>query len=1094
MARKNDPEDVVAVKQIPLREKGAHVGKPSKVITSSMRSKVAFPATGSSQMGAGLNFYSPELSTDFLELPQSDDEKRNYYRFFYDYDPFVGQAIDLLDELPLSKVRLRMPKARNRKIAEAAKRFCEKWSDRVGLLHRLLEISHDWNLLGEAFIFCEDTSPDMPQEVEHEVIREITSEGKIVEKVTRRPDADERSLKWLKKNYKGWSAVRVLPPEQIQMESFPFTDEKLIELIPDSKTKAVITRAQQGDPHAARVVRAMPQDVVEAITEGRNIPLNTDPEAGSFVHYMARKKSQYEGRGKSILGRCLLPGTPVWIDQGGLVCQVPVEHVNDQTDLLLTHKGRFRLCKAGSRPVDEEIVCLTIEGLPDPLRLTANHEVLRVHENGTVEWVEAGKLQVGDLVQEGHVVPENDNWLRQIDLVDWWHGRRVETVKRGHPKKGLADETRQCTVSDVSVNDTGLVVTFEYPNDNRNRYRSLPGLTHLLDWARKLDAPVCLTQAEVADAAGISERDVRVYAPRLCKEGLLRTEAQSAGRGRGQIVTWFPAEKDFPLVQAQLVSPVTTIPVTEDFCYLIGTWLGDGYIWTDTGFLNTHSVGWSLHDGEPKVRDRVRRLITQCFSGAEVVGGALIGKGLEETGVCPVRIEDPLLGRWFLDEFGHTAQGKKLPRWVFDLPDGHLLALLQGLLDTDGCLRMSPPMVEITLDNKLLLDQMHLICNRLGLKTQRTSSYKKPRVWTRRWRTQKGWQERTYHYEAKTFAKLSCCNQPDVVRWASGSEKWSSVEDSKQEHTVWSWGSKFIGGHLTRKIQGVSPQQYQGFVYSFSVPGDESHVTGGVVTHNCLRTLIFRDKVRQSLTSIASRHMTPCRVIYAEDMNAEQTEDLREQVDLVLQDPDFSVITNFQVTWEEMGADQRLPDWSWVFEHTNQLMYAGLGMTESLLSGESSYSGDRIHLEVINTRFMLMREVFQDLVENYFFKPMCARMGFVEEDEDGNLEVIVPHLSFTRLALRDNNETFDALFNLYQKGSLDIDTILELLNLDPLTVQDKLKEDVGTLKDATFNEVLRAAYSAIGSALAENSDFPTKIAEHLGLKYVKPKEDAGRFG
>ena len=270
---------------------------------------------------------------------------------------------------------------------------------------------------------------------------------------------------------------------------------------------------------------------------------------------------------------------------------------------------------------------------------------------------------------------------------------------------------------------------------------------------------------------------------------------------------------------------------------------------------------------------------------------------------------------------------------------------------------------------------------------------------------------------------------------------------------------------------------------------------GKSILGRCLRTLIFRDKVRQSMTSIASRHMTPYRLIYAEDMNAEQTEDLREQVDLALQDPDFSIITNFQVTWEEMGADQRLPDWSWVYDFTDRQMYAGLGVTESLLSGESSYSGDRINLEVINTRFMLMREVLSDLVEDQFFRPMCARMGFVEEDEDGVLQVIVPRLSFTRLAFRDNTETYDALFNLYQKGSLDVDTIYEHLNLDPVTVREKLLADQGTVLDATFNEILRGLYSRVGDALAENSDFSEKIAEYLELKYEKPKEEGGgRFG
>jgi len=269
---------------------------------------------------------------------------------------------------------------------------------------------------------------------------------------------------------------------------------------------------------------------------------------------------------------------------------------------------------------------------------------------------------------------------------------------------------------------------------------------------------------------------------------------------------------------------------------------------------------------------------------------------------------------------------------------------------------------------------------------------------------------------------------------------------------------------------------------------------GKSILQRCLRTLVHRDKVRQASAAIASRHMTPYRLIYAEDMNDEQTEALREQVDLALQDPDYSIITNFQVTWEEMGADQRLPDWSWVWDSTNQQLYAGLGVTESLLSGESSYSGDRIHLEVINTRFMFLREMLQELVEDYFFKPMCRRMGFVEEDEDGELVVIAPGLSFTRLALRDTADTFDSLFNLYQKGSLDIDVILDLLNIDPVTTEEKLKKDLFTLNDAMFNEVLRGIYTKVGDMLVEGSDITERIATHLGVEYAKPKEEeGGRF-
>jgi hypothetical protein len=557
-------EDAVEVRKVTHKTKGVKVGKPARVMLGSMRSKVAYPSTGGTTGASAGNFYSPELSTDFLELPQSLDEKRNYLRFFYQTNAFVGQAVDLHTELPLSKIRLSTPQAKNPDLAKRALEFCTKWAKNIGLLHRLIEIVHDYNLLGEAFVFCEDSSPDMPEEITHETIRELDAQGDPSERIVRREDADVRAEKWLKRHYKGWTAIRVLPPEQIHMEAFPFTDERMIELIPDSKTKDVVQRADAGDEQAVRIVKSMPDGVVDAIRGGSNIPLNTDPDAGSFVYYMARKKSQYEPRGHSMLERCL-------------------------------------------------------------------------------------------------------------------------------------------------------------------------------------------------------------------------------------------------------------------------------------------------------------------------------------------------------------------------------------------------------------------------------------------------------------------------------------------------------------------------------------------------NTLVYRDKLRQAQTSIASRHMTPIRIVTAADMSAADTDALRDQVDMALQDPDYSIVTNFEVNWNEMGSQGRLLELSSEYEMTDRQMYAGLGVTESLLSGESSYSGDRINLEVINTRYMLLREVLQDFVEDKMFRPMCRRMGYIEVDDDGEETVICPALSFTRLALRDNSDTFDALFNLYNKGSLDIDVILELLNIDPHTTREKLKRDVFTLNDAKFNDALSALYGEIGRQLAENSDATQRVAETLGLKYKKPAGEAERF-
>jgi hypothetical protein len=285
------------------------------------------------------------------------------------------------------------------------------------------------------------------------------------------------------------------------------------------------------------------------------------------------------------------------------------------------------------------------------------------------------------------------------------------------------------------------------------------------------------------------------------------------------------------------------------------------------------------------------------------------------------------------------------------------------------------------------------------------------------------------------------------------------------------------------------------FVYYMCRKKSQYEPRGHSILERCIRTLVYRDKLRQAQTSIASRHMTPFRLVYAEDMDAADTEELRDQVDLALMDPDYTIVTNFQVNWEEMGGgrDSRLLDLSTEYDVTDRQLYAGLGVTESLLSGESSYAGDRINLEVINTRYMLLREILQDFVQEQLFKPMCARMGFVEEDEWGNESVVYPSLSFTRLGLRDNADTFDALFNMYQKGSLDVDIILELLNIDPISTKAKLERDLWTLNDSQFNELMRSVYSGAADKIVENTGVVSQIAEKLGLEYEEPAEGDDRF-
>ena len=271
---------------------------------------------------------------------------------------------------------------------------------------------------------------------------------------------------------------------------------------------------------------------------------------------------------------------------------------------------------------------------------------------------------------------------------------------------------------------------------------------------------------------------------------------------------------------------------------------------------------------------------------------------------------------------------------------------------------------------------------------------------------------------------------------------------------------------------------------------------GQSIIERCVNTLVLLDKLRQAQTSIASRHMTPMRIVWAEDLNPDDVDNLREQVDMALVDPDYSVIANYEIHWDEMGSQGRLLDIEGENEAGMNRLFAGLGVTREILTGEGTYTGSKISLEIMNTQYLLYREIIQDYVENNLFRPVAIKKGFIEYDDYGNEIVLYPRLSFTRLAIRDNEQFFDAAFQLYQKGSLSIDLILDILNIDPASTREKLEHDLFTVNDSQFNEVLRNLYTNVSTALVENTDFTAKMAEYLGLKMAEKAqaaEGASRF-
>jgi len=227
----------------------------------------------------------------------------------------------------------------------------------------------------------------------------------------------------------------------------------------------------------------------------------------------------------------------------------------------------------------------------------------------------------------------------------------------------------------------------------------------------------------------------------------------------------------------------------------------------------------------------------------------------------------------------------------------------------------------------------------------------------------------------------------------------------------------------------------------------------------------------------------------------DEVDELRTQVDLSYMDPEYSIITNYEVQWEQIGAQDRLLDLDREYERIENQVFAAMGVTRELLTGETMFSGSKITVEILNSMFLLTREILTNYIETELFLPICEKRGWYIEDKNGVKKYWYPKVGFNRLTIRDNAEVFDSLFQLYQKGSLSIDIILELFNIDSEEQANKLKEQMFTVKDATFNRLVEEVSSEVGRGLVENTNVAEKIAEYLGLKYTAPAEDEdGGFG
>jgi intein/homing endonuclease len=889
-----------------------------------------------------------------------------------------------------------------------------------------------------------------------------------------------------------------------------------------------------------------------------------------------------------VIGNCFPANHRVHTPEG----MVPICEIREG-DLVLTHKGRYkRAVSPMRRKVRERLISIDIDNLPGfKFTPTKEHPILVLRDNKE-DFVEAQNLRRGDYVSLWHIDPKLSERYGRNEIVD------------------VVGELKQNKVLDSrydSVEFSDDLVTLSYRTTGGVSYKTAEIKEKVLDWVAQLKAPVVKDCLELAEELEISDpKRLRNVAYSLRKKGAIKSECiRNYSKDKEKVasaIKWYPLEEKRSVNEIyhrnwtkELDIGIREFSLDNDFFYLLGYWLGDGWIWKNKRPKSYAYMAWDIciSPKDKSSYNHLSKICTNVFgkNNVNVQKGSYCNDDMYH-----VKIEDPLFCEWWAYNFGENSSSKKLPEWVLHLDKEKLSYLLGGLIDSDGCATKSikeQNIVSISTTTERLMQSIF----KIGLKCGIPFSFAK--IKSRKAKMPQG----NIIDSGKNQFKIST-SRTDKVKSAHLDKTSRKVAQLKLDSCsdILNKNVLEFDGKFYYRIRDIDEKFYDGYVYNFEVESDHSYCVENVNTHNCFAfsewcdehkwwkritvlppeevgiihfpfcdfafaeykpeplirliaavggdmeaessqettplekaiyenipqdvvksvqqfgsiimdtdpntgsfvahlarkrspyadlgvstlerviiPLLQKEHFKYTQLSLSSRLMTPRNKISAPGISPDATDNLRAEVDMSMEDPDYHVVTNFDFSWELIGAENRLIALQPEYERIENEILAALGVTRELITGEASYGGARITAEILNTRYLLVRDIFKNFVENKLLKPMAIKNGWFEEDEEGNREYYYPQLTFNRLTIRDNQEMFDALFQLYQKGSLPIQVIYELFNLNPDEMNDILVDDLFTARDATFNEMLRQVHTDMGSKIVEGTDLFDRMVKYLGL-------------
>jgi len=396
---------------------------------------------------------------------------------------------------------------------------------------------------------------------------------------------------------------------------------------------------------------------------------------------------------------------------------------------------------------------------------------------------------------------------------------------------------------------------------------------------------------------------------------------------------------------------------------------------------------------------------------------------------------------------GLTCKTKRLSQEIINLPRAQLEQFIQGWFDADG--HQVPEGTErISTANLTLAHQLQFLLLRLGI----WSSLQKHR--------------NDYPCKVETITRNNKGRVIYSVRFRRSPTKRFSFENYVRD------------GYLFTRVKKVQSREYHGETHCITVDApNHTFVAGGKKVANCLKDLLYEDKLREVQYAIADHHITPIQLWKLGDAasgympTSQELLTFRAMLEAGAHDPLFQIVTHAAVNLDLIGYTGHLlpviPEFEWVESRILTGLYTNKAMTSG--EGPAIQAGAVVAMKVIQGRYQTKRENLRRLMVKKIFEPLARHHGFYETTPaelshrirrpKKDRKVIVPDIEWNfKLDLTNESQRIQFLVQLRQGTSPDLPmrTICEILDLDYNTVKKHFKEEEGT----PFDPVYKAARTA----------------------------------